>query len=80
MLPVLQTQEARAEAASLMGVHANLCTPKNGDILVAATQVRTPASSQPPLLAAAAWFGQALHGRSLFSWLQTPLHARLAQD
>lgn len=34
-----QTQEARAEAATLMGVHANLCTPKNGDILVAATQV-----------------------------------------
>ena len=28
-----------------MGVHANLCTPKNGDILVAATQVRTTASS-----------------------------------
>lgn len=42
---MLQTQEARAEAASLMGVHANLCTPKNGDILVAATQVRTTASS-----------------------------------
>lgn len=39
-LHVPQTQEARAEAATLMGVHANLCTPKNGDILVAATQVR----------------------------------------
>ena len=43
---MLQTQEARAEAASLMGVHANLCTPKNGDILVAATQVRTTAFTQ----------------------------------
>ena len=33
-----QTEEARAEAMQLMGVHHNLCTPKNGEILVAATQ------------------------------------------
>ncbi|KAK9796706.1 hypothetical protein WJX73_006743 [Symbiochloris irregularis] len=37
-LHVPQTEEARAEAALLMGVTHNLCTPKNGDILVAATQ------------------------------------------
>ena len=39
-LHVPQTVEARAEAAMLMGVTHNLCTPKNGDILVAATQVQ----------------------------------------
>jgi DNA-directed RNA polymerase beta' subunit len=33
-----QTEEARAEALSLMGVVNNLTTPKNGEILVAATQ------------------------------------------
>jgi len=33
-----QTEEARAEAISLMGVQSNLCTPKNGEILVSATQ------------------------------------------
>ncbi len=33
-----QTEEARAEAMELMGVHSNLCTPKNGEILIAATQ------------------------------------------
>lgn len=33
-----QTEEARAEAISLMGVTQNLCTPKNGEILIAATQ------------------------------------------
>ena len=33
-----QTEEARAEAIELMSVHNNLCTPKNGEILVAATQ------------------------------------------
>jgi DNA-directed RNA polymerase III subunit RPC1 len=33
-----QTEEARAEAIELMGVHKNLCTPKNGEILIAATQ------------------------------------------
>ena len=33
-----QTEEARAEAINLMGVHRNLCTPKNGEILVASTQ------------------------------------------
>ena len=38
-LHVPQTEEARAEAAQLMGVTANLCTPKNGEILIAATQV-----------------------------------------
>ncbi|KFM26649.1 DNA-directed RNA polymerase III subunit rpc1 [Auxenochlorella protothecoides] len=35
---VPQTEEARAEALQLMGVVNNLCTPKNGEILVAATQ------------------------------------------
>ena len=33
-----QTEEARAEAISLMGVTQNLCTPKNGEILIVATQ------------------------------------------
>ncbi|GBG75764.1 hypothetical protein CBR_g21008 [Chara braunii] len=33
-----QTEEARAEALNLMGVANNLCTPKNGEILVASTQ------------------------------------------
>lgn len=37
---VPQTEEARAEAAQLMGVMHNLCTPKNGEILIAATQVQ----------------------------------------
>jgi len=37
---VPQTEEARAEAALLMGVMHNLATPKNGEILVAATQAR----------------------------------------
>ena len=46
-LHVPQTQEARTEAYTLMGVLANLCTPKNGDILVAATQARTPLTSVP---------------------------------
>ncbi len=36
---VPQTEEARAEALTLMGVEANLATPKNGEMLVAATQV-----------------------------------------
>ncbi|KMS96001.1 hypothetical protein BVRB_002940 [Beta vulgaris subsp. vulgaris] len=35
---VPQTEEARAEALLLMGVQNNLCTPKNGAILVASTQ------------------------------------------
>ena len=35
---VPQTEEARAEAVELMGVMGNLCTPKSGEILVAATQ------------------------------------------
>ena len=39
-LHVPQTEEARAEALHLMGVMDNLCTPKNGEILIAATQVR----------------------------------------
>ncbi|KAF8067125.1 DNA-directed RNA polymerase III subunit RPC1 [Scenedesmus sp. PABB004] len=33
-----QTEEARAEALCLMGSVANLATPKNGDVLIAATQ------------------------------------------
>lgn len=33
-----QTEEARAEAISLMGVEENLITPRNGEPLVAATQ------------------------------------------
>ncbi|CAI5953518.1 unnamed protein product [Closterium sp. NIES-64] len=35
---VPQTEEARTEALLLMGVENNLCTPKNGEILVASTQ------------------------------------------
>lgn len=35
-----QTEEARAEAIELMGSVNNLCTPKNGEILIAANQVR----------------------------------------
>lgn len=35
---VPQTEEARTEAFMLMGVQNNLCTPKNGEILVASTQ------------------------------------------
>ena len=38
-LHVPQTQEAKTEAHQLMGVMSNLCTPKNGEILIAATQV-----------------------------------------
>ncbi|CAL8471480.1 g11022 [Coccomyxa elongata] len=37
-LHVPQTEEARAEASELMGVMRNLCTPKSGEILIAATQ------------------------------------------
>ncbi|KAI4322195.1 hypothetical protein L6164_021912 [Bauhinia variegata] len=37
-LHVPQTEEARTEAVLLMGVQNNLCTPKNGEILVASTQ------------------------------------------
>jgi len=37
-LHVPQTEEARTEALMLMGVANNLCTPKNGEILVASTQ------------------------------------------
>lgn len=37
-LHVPQTEEARTEALMLMSVQNNLCTPKNGDILVASTQ------------------------------------------
>ncbi len=33
-----QTEEARAEAVHLMEVEKNLCTPRNGEPLVAATQ------------------------------------------
>lgn len=35
---ITQTEEARAEAITLMGSVANLCTPKNGEILISATQ------------------------------------------
>ncbi|KAF9618720.1 hypothetical protein IFM89_002415 [Coptis chinensis] len=35
---VPQTEEARTEDLTLMGVQNNLCTPKNGEILVASTQ------------------------------------------
>ncbi|KAK1587161.1 hypothetical protein Q3G72_010241 [Acer saccharum] len=37
-LHVPQTEEARTEALMLMGVQNNLCTPKNGEILIASTQ------------------------------------------
>lgn len=33
-----QTEEARAEALILMGNKSNLVTPKNGEMLIAATQ------------------------------------------
>lgn len=33
-----QTEEARAEALILMGNQSNLVTPKNGEMLIAATQ------------------------------------------
>lgn len=35
-----QTEEAKAEAILLMGSVNNLCTPKNGEIMISATQVR----------------------------------------
>ena len=35
---VPQTEEARAEALELMGVHNNLATPGNGELLIKATQ------------------------------------------
>lgn len=44
-LHVPQTQEAKAEASQLMGVMNNLCTPKNGEILIAATQVQQHTTS-----------------------------------
>ena len=37
-LHVPQTEEARTEAIELMGVVNNLCTPKDGSLMVAATQ------------------------------------------
>ncbi|CAI6093916.1 hypothetical protein V2G26_016941 [Clonostachys chloroleuca] len=37
-LHVPQTEEARAEALSLMGIKYNLATPKNGEPVIAATQ------------------------------------------
>ncbi|KAF6008996.1 DNA-directed RNA polymerase III subunit [Brettanomyces bruxellensis] len=37
-LHVPQTEEARAEAATLMGVKSNLLTPKSGEPIIAATQ------------------------------------------
>jgi DNA-directed RNA polymerase III subunit RPC1 len=37
-LHVPQTEEAKAEAINLMGVHHNLITPRNGEPLVTATQ------------------------------------------
>ena len=49
-LHVPQTEEARAEASELMGVMHNLCTPKSGEILIAATQV--PLSSGISILQA----------------------------
>ena len=33
-----QTEEARAEARHLLGVHNNLVTPRNGEVVIAATQ------------------------------------------
>ena len=33
-----QTTEARTEAMILMGVKNNLCTPKNGELIISATQ------------------------------------------
>jgi DNA-directed RNA polymerase III subunit RPC1 len=34
-----QTEEARAEALILMGNKSNLVTPRNGELMIAATQV-----------------------------------------
>jgi DNA-directed RNA polymerase III subunit RPC1 len=51
-LHVPQTEEARAEASELMGVLRNLCTPKSGEILIAATQVRLRVFIPPPGLCA----------------------------
>ena len=34
-----KTEEARAEALHLMGNVSNLCTPKNGELVIHATQV-----------------------------------------
>ena len=36
---MLQTEEVRAEALHLMGNVSNLCTPKNGELVIHATQV-----------------------------------------
>src|SRR4051794_20664536 len=44
-LHVPQTEEARAEAALLMDVRENLITPRSGEPLIAATQVRARARS-----------------------------------
>lgn len=63
-LHVPQTQEARAEAFSLMGVHANLCTPKNGDILVAATQVPDSTTVHTQDRLCVIWNAQAVCGHT----------------
>lgn len=42
-----QTEEARAEAYHLMGVMNNLCTPKSGEILIAATQASVAPGRTP---------------------------------
>ena len=49
-LHVPQTEEARAEASELMGVMHNLCTPKSGEILIAATQACLSCDSTMALL------------------------------
>uniref|UniRef100_A0A0E0H2I6 DNA-directed RNA polymerase subunit n=1 Tax=Oryza nivara TaxID=4536 RepID=A0A0E0H2I6_ORYNI len=62
-LHVPQTEEARTEALMLMGVQNNLCTPKNGEILVASTQDFLTSSFLPIEL----WTG-----KQLFSVLVRP--------
>jgi DNA-directed RNA polymerase III subunit RPC1 len=44
---VPQTEEAQAEAITLMGVKYNLATPKNGKPILAATQYFITASYPP---------------------------------
>jgi DNA-directed RNA polymerase beta' subunit len=39
-----QTEEARAEALILMGNKSNLVTPRNGELMIAATQVQRSCS------------------------------------
>ena len=71
-----QTEEARAEASALMNVATNICTPRNGEPLVAATQDFVTASflvtqrdvffDRDAFCALAAYVGDALERVELF--------------